>query len=771
MSQQSVLFDKTLNTLLRFPKLVLLLVFIATLGFISQARQVNFDSSLVGFLATDNPDRLVYNDFKERFGLSEYFIILLEAEDVLAPAFLQKLETLQQAIEQNVWYVANVESLLSIDHIKSDQQSIEISPLISDALKPISTQKREFILANDYYQQRVINEKGNASAIIIELSPFIVDKNSGKRHMLLLDDVLNSFKSLQAVVQNQQVNFNNSLYLGGTPAAVAELSRASKHDFLVFSSLCLLLVAVALGFVFRQLSAVLAPLFLLFCTVSITLSLMVIGKFPMQITSAMLPAFLLSVCVADSVHFLRSFYYQRQFLSVRQALGATIAHTFKPIVFTSLTTAVGLLSFANAGILPVASFGVFSAIGVLLACLLTFICLPCFLLLAGNNFSQGKALFALPTKPLVSWLMRYYRAVIITGLGFLAVSILAGNKLALSHDSLTWFDKTNPVRQSVEAIDKKLGGTMVLELLISKKDGSSIVNYKLWQALDKWLLSIKGQAFAGVEVKNHSSLISLVKEVHQALAPNSASALPQGNALLAQELLLLELDASNTVAKYINHEQTSLRISINTPWQDAANYQAFIAALNQSLNDRVTGFDITIQNTGMVAILNTTLLEMLHSMVQSYLLAGLVISMMMMLLLKRWRLGLYMMLPNILPIAMLLSIMVVFAMPLDMFTLLIGSIAIGLIVDDSIHFVHSFQQHFQEHGDVSQALQETFNSTGQALISTSMVLSLGFLVFCFSYLNNLQNFGILTACCIVLALVADFILAPAILIGYYKNNN
>lgn len=270
MIRQSALFEKTLNALLRFPKVILALVFITTVVFISQARQVNFDSSLVGFLAQDNPERLLYNDFKEHFGLSEYFIILLEADDVLSSEFLQKLQNLEQRIEQDVWYVNNVESLLSVDHIQSDDQSILISALIDDASEKVSAQKRAFILNNDYYKNRVINKEANVTAIVVELAPFIVDRHTKQLHMLLLDDVLNSFEGLQTVIKNQQPYFKNTLYLGGTPAAVAELSRASKHDFLVFSSLCLLLVAVALAFIFKHWVAVIAPLFLLFSTVSIT---------------------------------------------------------------------------------------------------------------------------------------------------------------------------------------------------------------------------------------------------------------------------------------------------------------------------------------------------------------------------------------------------------------------------------------------------------------------------------------------------------------------
>jgi hypothetical protein len=135
----------------------------------------------------------------------------------------------------------------------------------------------------------------------------------------------------------------------------------------------------------------------------------------------------------------------------------------------------------------------------------------------------------------------------------------------------------------------------------------------------------------------------------------------------------------------------------------------------------------------------------------------------MMLLVGSIKIGLISMIPNLLPILFLAMIMVIFKMPLDMFTLLIGAIALGLAVDDTVHFMHNFRRYEMQYNDVDKAVELTLMGTGRAITLTSIVLALGFLVLTFSSMNNMFNFGILTASAILVALLADFFLMPAIM--------
>ncbi|SFV60606.1 Predicted exporter of the RND superfamily [hydrothermal vent metagenome] len=171
-----------------------------------------------------------------------------------------------------------------------------------------------------------------------------------------------------------------------------------------------------------------------------------------------------------------------------------------------------------------------------------------------------------------------------------------------------------------------------------------------------------------------------------------------------------------------------------------------------------------VETTGMIPLLINTFSHAIYSSVKSYTLAAIAITFMMMLILGSPRLGLISMIPNFTPIIMGLFLMYIFDMPLDMFTLLIGSIAIGLAVDDTIHFMHNFKRYYLETNDVQLAMENTFFTTGKAMVITTLVLSFGFYAYMAANMISVQNFGILTGSVILFALLADLLLAPALMV-------
>jgi len=160
---------------------------------------------------------------------------------------------------------------------------------------------------------------------------------------------------------------------------------------------------------------------------------------------------------------------------------------------------------------------------------------------------------------------------------------------------------------------------------------------------------------------------------------------------------------------------------------------------------------------------SSTLTATIVSAAQSYLIAVVAITLMMMLLIGDLKLGLIAMIPNLTPIVMALAMIKILGLPLDMFTMLTGSIALGLAVDDTIHFMHNFRRYHHEEGDVPEAVRQTLLGTGRAMLATTVVLSTGFFIFMFAEMNNLFNFGLLTGFAIIMALLADFLLAPALM--------
>jgi predicted RND superfamily exporter protein len=260
------------------------------------------------------------------------------------------------------------------------------------------------------------------------------------------------------------------------------------------------------------------------------------------------------------------------------------------------------------------------------------------------------------------------------------------------------------------------------------------------------------------------SLATIVKETNRALHENKEEfyRIPNDANLVSQELLLFENSGSDDLEDVVDSQFSKARITIKLPWTDAVKA---VGVLNYVEKEVVAAFpQEKVETTGMIPLLINTFAQAVSSSVMSYFIAAVLITFMMMLILGSVRLGLLSMIPNLTPIILGLLIMYVGNIPLDMFTLLIGSIAIGLAVDDTIHFLHNFRRYYLESGDSAKAIEQTFFTTGKAMVITTIVLSLGFYAYMMAQMVSVQNFGLLTGSVIVLALLADLLLAPALMI-------
>lgn len=212
----------------------------------------------------------------------------------------------------------------------------------------------------------------------------------------------------------------------------------------------------------------------------------------------------------------------------------------------------------------------------------------------------------------------------------------------------------------------------------------------------------------------------------------------------------------------IDGDYSKARLILKTPWVDTLETRAFIQDAQVYLDKEFEGL-AKVTFTGIGTLMTVVFEKAIYSSAFSYLLAFSFITVLMILLVGNLKIGLISMIPNVLPILFIAMIMRVFDMPLDMFTLLIGTIALGLAVDDTVHFMHNFRRYEMQYNNVDKAVELTLMSTGRAITFTSIVLALGFLVLTFSSMNNMFNFGILMASAILVALLADFFLMPAIM--------
>jgi predicted RND superfamily exporter protein len=357
------------------------------------------------------------------------------------------------------------------------------------------------------------------------------------------------------------------------------------------------------------------------------------------------------------------------------------------------------------------------------------------------------------------------RTVIGVSVAILLLAALGATRLRFSNDYLMWFPEDDPLRPATELVDRELRGSVTLEAIVDVGKENGLHDPSLLRRFDEFAAgnrSIRqGDLFVGKTV----SLADILKETHQALNENRPEfyAIPSDRRLVAQELLLFENSGTDDLEELVDSQFSRARISMRIPWTDWMLYPAFLAEMRRHAEE-VFGDDVQVHLTGFSAMMARAATSFVDTMARSYVLALLIITPLMIFLLGSFRRGLLSMAPNLAPILLTLGLMGGFGIPLDMSTTLIGGIVIGLAVDDTIHFMHRFNRYYEQTGDSQRAVRETLETTGMAMLFTSVVLGAGFLIFTLAYMQNLVIFGVLCAFATTTAFLADVTLAPALMV-------
>lgn len=772
------------EVLIHSPKASLALILIAFFSLTTQLAYIKIDTSAESFLHKDDPAIVGYDNFRKQFGRDEYFIVALSGDDVFTLEFLTTLKNLHEALEIQVGNLQSVESLMNVRSIYGDGDDLIAEDLLEEFPETEEDVQiiKQRIQAKPVYYDRLINRDEDTVTILVKLIPFVAhQQEDGSYQYQNMDDtdIHKCYTEIGKVVETFRKDFDGEIAIGGTQAMGAYMSTVLQRDFGVFTTVAVFMVAFFLWILFKRLSGVLIPLCVMAVGVTSCISMMPALGYPMQITTSILPSFLLAVCVGAAVHMLSIFYHQYDHgMSKNDSLLYAMNHTGTAVLFTSLTTAAGLLTFSVSEILPIASLGLFAAIGSILAFLTTLTMVPVLIVLCPiqtkhqelepDEMKEGGLLYGF-TEFCFNLSTTHPKKIVATSVALLMAGFMIAPNIRFSQDSMQWFPDDSEVKIAIQLIERKITGSMQVEIVIDTQKEQGVLEPEFLHKLDGWLEEVSVSNFNNIPVVSINSLTTLIKETHQAFNGNTPETyiIPNDKGMIAQELLLIEMDQADDLAEFVDKKNQKTRLTLVLPWQDAIVLSEFQDQLENSF-ERVFKGDYPLQVTGVVPIFSKMFKAMITSAAQSYLVAALAIAIMMMLLLRSIPDGLLSMIPNLLPIVMVLSYMVFVDLPLDVFTVLIGSIALGLCVDDTVHFMHGFKRALAETGDAYLAIRRTLFSTGKALMITTVVLFFGFMTYTLSDLKNMDTFGILTASCIVLALLADFIIAPALMMLRYK---
>jgi predicted RND superfamily exporter protein len=470
-------------------RLTIVAVLLVAGALITQLPQIELDTSTESFLHEDDPVRVTYDAFREQFGRDDRILIAIEPPEVFDLAFLAKLRDLHEEIENEVPKLQDVTSLVNARHTRGERDELIVGDLLADwpGTPEELASIRELALGNPLYRNLLLSRDGRVTTISIEtdaysslgldddeLGGFGDESRAAAANRPFLTGAENAeiVDAVEAIVARYQAP-DFRIDLGGTPILVETLQGAIQADMIRFTLIAIIAIAAFLFLLFRRAGAVVLPLVVVILSLLCTLSIMAIAGAPIQIPTQILPSFLLAVGVGNnSVHVFAIFFQRRRVGDDKeQAISFALGHSGLAIVMTSLTTSGGLISFSAAELAPIAQFGIWAPVGVMIALVLTVVLLPALIAV----FPMGAAPPA--QEPRLQATQRllvrtgtfatdHASAIVLASAGLLAIALLGAFQLRFSHYPVEWFPEGHFFRVSTVRIDHELKGSMFLEILI-----------------------------------------------------------------------------------------------------------------------------------------------------------------------------------------------------------------------------------------------------------------------------------------------------------------
>ena len=763
-------------------------VVLLTLGasglFATQLQYFRLDTTMESYFHESDPVRLQYDFYRDLFGRDAMIVIALKPKGgVFQADFLEELRVIHEELEAEVPLLADLTSLINIRETLGNEVGLQVDDFLAqwpESKQALRDAERR-ATANPLYRNLVISKDASITSISVEIEPYVISADDhslagfedetesisdATRVLTSGDDDVRITNAVKAVLARHESE-NLEIHIAGIPAFNAVLSERMGGDMVKFAGLSLLSIAGFLALLFRRVAAVVLPIVAVLLSVLMTLSLMAATDTPLMPPTQVVPSFLLAVGIGGAVHLLTMFYQARRRGDDKPtAIAHSLSHSGLPIVMTSLTTAGGLISFMPAALRPISHFGWITPIGVLLSLFFVLTLLPAMIALIPMRDADPRTDDTASQRALVAIALfstRHGRLVLLAWGVLMTLSIAGMGRLTLGNDMIKWLPAHDDMRQAIEFLNDELGGGASIEVLVTAQKENALHDPELLRKLEEIQKLTEGFEHGGLRADKTVSIVDVVKETHRALNENRDDyyAIPDNRALVAQELLLFENSGSDDVEDLVTTQFDVARISVRVPFVDASLYSPFMDAYLDDV-EAILGPTNTVVLTGAIPLMGRTISAALETCVRSYATALVVITILMIVLIGSLRVGLLSMIPNLVPVAFALGLMGWLGIALDMMNLMLGSIVIGLAVDDTIHFMHSFRREIERNGDVASAVANTLRGTGQALLFTSFVLATGFLVYTQAYMDMLFDFGFLTASAITVAFLADLTLAPAL---------
>ena len=772
------------------PKLVFVFLLICLIGFGYHSKNFRLDASSETLLIEGDPDLKYLNEITERYGTRDFLVLTYSPqENMISSKSIQNLKNLKNKLESLNW-IHSVITLLDIPLLNTtDTPLIErlqnYTTLKSDKID----RKRGFeeILNSPVFKNFVISEDGKTSGIIVYLkSNNPIKKFKNKQELEEYKDKIKK-QNHENILEIRKIikdfSQESKIHLGGIPMIADDMMTFIKNDIVVFGLGVLLFIIATLWFVFRKIIWIIVPISSCFFSVIIMMGLLGLLGWKVTVISSNFIALMLILTMAMNIHMSTRFLQLRkQFPKLKKSkiILMTTGKMFWPILYTVLTTICAFLSLIFSEIKPIIDFGWMMTFGLITSFLITFTLLPTLL----NFVKDANVALA---KDRESKITSFFGNKSINNkniiFGFTLITIIlsiAGiSKLEVENSFINYFNKNTEIYKGMKLIDEKLGGTTPLEVIIKfpkKEETKTEDEEDDWGDEDEndekyWFTKDKID-----KIKKVHNYLDNLDPVGKVLSFSSiievATQLNNNKPLGTLEMGVLYSKIPDNIKKeivdpYISIKDSEARVSLRIKDSlEGLRRNDLINKINYDLKNKL-GLKKDEYKLGGVLILFNNLLQSLFKsqiLTLGFVMAGIFI--MFLILFRNIKLSLIGVVPNFIAAFFILGIIGLAKIPLDMMTITIAAITIGIAVDNSIHYIYRFKEEFYKIKNYNKTLKLCHSTVGRAILNTSITIVFGFSILVLSNFIPTIYFGIFTGIAMLLAMISVLTLLPSLLLVF-----
>jgi len=740
---------------------MILLIFLA----IYPASQITTDFNLEGFYPDDDPVIEDYQFLEDEFGRDDNTILIgFSTDNIVSQDVLRDIRDLTHQFEE-IPFIESVRSITNAQQIENVQDQLNFSPYFTDIPQTDDElADLQAALTNDPFMRGLlINETATTTAFLLTIREN--DNTYPNRNIIIrqIDEIVGEY--------SDRYDFKKS----GIPFFRNQYVNLLNGEIFIYIGLSSVLIILLLWYLYRSIWGVLFPMIIVWTTLLLTVAIIHLTGGYLEIMSSTIAPILLCVGVADAVHMISKYDDARESgIEKRRSIIEMLKTLGSATFLTSVTTAIGFASLLSSSVVPMARFGAYTAAGVLLAYVVTIFFLPVALSKSRKTrvFNEKSGSFYPAIQKVlnrVSAINRvHYKKILWLSLGGTLIIAFGIKDVDVNGKVFDDLGEDTQLMQDSRFFSEQLAPQFPMEFIINTNEADAAASAELLERVDQFeefLLEYD-------EIHRVVGLNSLMKEVHHLFRNNNdhpnERVLPVSDATISQYLLLLEINDAPELSRLTDFDYSKLRVTAFT--EDAGS---------KRINEIRTGVDAYIQEhfPEEVIVTGTTILsadltdKIVYSLAWSILIALVAISLIMTLLFRNVKMVLISLVPNLIPLLVIASVMGFFNVDIKPSTAVIFTIALGIAVDDSIHFLARFRIEMQKRGVMNASLSATTIKTGRAIVVTSLILIAGFGTLISSAFTSTAMMGILVCSTIFAALIADLFILPSLFYWLRPNIN